>query len=217
MISKNINAVNKKSNYQNKGKGFIGSIGDDLPSLIPLFFALMIFFASLAFAFTTINERNVLINTYIDSLTIAKTALSDGSFASLDEFRATQNNIVTMSNYIYGLIYLPTDAASQKNFNFEENLKGNIKDSFVGICANGDIALNSNLGINTTGGTSTPCDIVENGRFYVASSSVEEKLNDASVNLLDSIKNRKYFYYLYPITLLTPNGYQVVYLLVMVW
>ncbi|PIU22589.1 MAG: hypothetical protein COT14_00330, partial [Candidatus Diapherotrites archaeon CG08_land_8_20_14_0_20_30_16] len=75
-------------------RGFIGSIGDDLPSLIPLFFALMIFFTALAFAFTTINEKNATINTYLDSLTIAKTALSDGSFASLSEFQNTGKNIV---------------------------------------------------------------------------------------------------------------------------
>jgi hypothetical protein len=195
-----------------KAKGFIGSIGDDLPSLIPLFFALMLFFGALAFAFTTINERNSLINTYIDSLTIAKNALSDGSFADLNEFKATQNNIVTMSNYIFGLIYLPSNKSDQEGFDFESMLAQDFHQSFVGDCSNGDIALNFNVAI--TNNNSDNCSV--NDYFYVSSSSVQEKINN-NENLLQNIKSHKYFYYLYPVTLLTHNGYQIVYLLVIVW
>ena len=38
-------------------RGFIGSIGDDIPSLIPLTFALVIFFAAFAFAFNAFDQK----------------------------------------------------------------------------------------------------------------------------------------------------------------
>jgi|GEM_PF-3595741 len=190
-------------------KGFIGSIGDDLPSLIPLFFALMIFFGAMAFAFTTINEKNVTINTYIDSLTVSRSALSDGSFASLDEFVSSQKSLVTMSNYIYGLIYL----SNENDFDFENIFLYDIEDVFVKQCDN-DIKLSDNLVLTQSVITET-CSGDEKP-FLVMSSSVLENKSDPSI-ILQDIKHKKYFYYLYPVTLLTPNGYKVLYLLVLVW
>lgn len=195
-------------------RGFIGSIGDDLPSLIPLFFALMIFFTALAFAFTTINEKNATINTYLDSLTIAKTALSDGSFASLSEFQNTGKNIVTMSNYLYGLVYIPKNNPS---FDFEELLEGDIKNAFIQACKKGNIKFSDNTILTTEGVKNTNCDGDDDSYFLLSSSNVKEKLNQGGYDLLEDLKHRNYFYYLYPVTLLTPIGYNIVYLLVLVW
>jgi hypothetical protein len=207
--------IKKKFNI----KGFIGSIGDDLPSLIPLFFALMIFFGALAFAFTTINEKNSTINTYIDSLTIAKSALSDGAFASLSEFNETQSSFVTLSNYMYGLIYLPDDA----EYDFESLFEYDVKDIFVKECDNNkSMNLYADLYVDNTGLVdSDPCSGAgrEWQNFLIASPSALEKINveEDSYGLLQEIKNRKYFYYLYPVTILTPVGQKVVYLIVLVW
>jgi len=195
-------------------RGFIGSIGDDLPSLIPLFFALMIFFTALAFAFTTINEKNATINTYLDSLTIAKTALSDGSFASLSEFQNTGKNIVTMSNYLYGLVYIPKNNPS---FDFEELLEGDIKNAFIQACKKGNIKFSDNTILTTESAKNTNCDGDDDSYFLLSSSNVKEKLNQGGYDLLEDLKHRNYFYYLYPVTLLTPIGYNIVYLLVLVW
>jgi len=197
-------------------KGFIGSIGDDLPSLIPLFFALMIFFAALAFAFTTISEKNATINTYIDSLTIAKTALSDGSFASLSEFQNTGKDLVSMSNYLYGLIYIPKGSS---DFDFEELLRQNIKDVFIQACNQGALKFNDSLVLTKKGISNTAyCDDENLGSyFFVANSNVKNELEQSDFDLLEQLKHKKYFYYLYPVTLLTPIGYKVVYLLVLVW
>ena len=195
-------------------RGFIGSIGDDLPSLIPLFFALMIFFTALAFAFTTINEKNATINTYLDSLTIAKTALSDGSFASLSEFQNTGKNIVTMSNYLYGLVYIPKNNPS---FDFEELLEGDIKNAFIQACKKGNIKFSDNTILTTESAKNTNCDDDDDSYFLLSSSNVKEKLNQGGYDLLEDLKHRNYFYYLYPVTLLTPIGYNIVYLLVLVW
>ena len=53
-------------------KGFLGPIGDDLPSLIPLIFALIIFFTVFSQTFSTFDERNTM---FRDSLTVVR--LSD--------------------------------------------------------------------------------------------------------------------------------------------
>lgn len=222
MISNKPNKINnsrKEKNLKQKTiskKGFIGSIGDDLPSLIPLFFSLMIFFAGLAFAFTTINDRNTVINTYVDSLTIARTALSDGSFASIEEFLKTQKDLVTMSNYFYGLIYLDPN---NPNFNFESLFDNDFSNVFIMSC-------NSNDGLSNTTILSYLSDpqikITNNEydncipeKYFVYSASINDKINDP--NLLQEIKSRNYFYYLYPVNILTSNGYKVVYLIIMVW
>lgn len=55
-----------------KEKGFLGPIGDDLPSLIPIVFALIIFFTVFTQTFNTFDSRNIL---FKDSLTVIK--LSD--------------------------------------------------------------------------------------------------------------------------------------------
>ncbi len=52
--------------------GFLGPIGDDLPSLIPLVFALIIFFTVFTQTFNTFDERNTL---FRDALSVVR--LSD--------------------------------------------------------------------------------------------------------------------------------------------
>ena len=69
-------------------KGFLGPIGDDLPSLIPLIFALMIFFASFSFTFNIFDKRN---EYFENSLTVLKISSTLGNAAgsyisSIDEF-----------------------------------------------------------------------------------------------------------------------------------
>lgn len=53
-------------------KGFLGPIGDDLPSLIPLLFALLIFFATFSFSYSTFSQKNTGFQRDIDVLNIAR-------------------------------------------------------------------------------------------------------------------------------------------------
>jgi len=211
MFLKKIKIKNKLN--QSK-KGFIGSIGDDLPSLVPLFFALMIFFAALAFAFTTINNRNAVINTYIDSLTIAKSALSDASFSTLAEFKSTQSNIVTMSNYIYGIVYIPDDAT----FNFENDLQNNFENVFVQDCDDNAFKISEGKYINKLGNLqqSGSCIADLNTSYLAGSSSAMQKLTSGD-SLYNEIIHRQYYYYIYPVTVLTPKGYMILYMFILVW
>ena len=59
-------------------KAFIGPIGDDIPSLIPIVFALTIFFASFNAALSTFDKKN---NGFADdfyALKIARVLRSNG-------------------------------------------------------------------------------------------------------------------------------------------
>jgi hypothetical protein len=55
----------------NSSKGFLGPIGDDLPSLIPIVFALTMFFYVFTFAWNTFDEKNRAFDTEISILRLA--------------------------------------------------------------------------------------------------------------------------------------------------
>lgn len=188
-------------------KGFIGSIGDDLPSLIPLFFALMIFFAGLAFVFTSINEKNSQMNIYLDSLTIAKSALGKSNFANHNDFMNTSKDLAVLSNYMFGLI-------SPKN-NF--SIPNNYKDFFVKECNDGTIIFNNSFSIPEN---KYSCNASEN-LYLKTSKTVLDKLDDeyrGDLELfIEYIKTRKYYQYIFPVTLYTSDGSKVVYLYVLTW
>jgi len=185
-------------------KGFIGAIGDDFPSLIPLFFAILLFFSCLGYAFVTINERNTYINTYIDSLKIAKTALGPGNYSDYQNFKDITNRIVTSSNYIVGLIYIEPD-----DDNPNINLDVITEDTFISQ----DIE-NIKLSDSKTLPVVPPA---ETDRYYYnASKHAQELIND-EINLMEIGRGNKLFYYVYPVGLMTGKGVIPVYLVVFVW
>jgi len=90
-----------------KQRGFIGAIGDDLPSLVPIFFSLLIFFATLSFVFITVNERNNYIEGYFESISISKSILGSSFYSGYDDFYYKVSNISTSEKFVAGLIYGP--------------------------------------------------------------------------------------------------------------
>lgn len=73
-------------NFTLNRKGFLGPIGDDLPSLIPLIFALIIFFASFSSTFQLFDSQN---REFADSIKILKMASAlkgDSYFSSAQDF-----------------------------------------------------------------------------------------------------------------------------------
>ncbi len=60
-------------------KGFLGPIGDDLPSLIPLVFSLVLFFTTFTFAFNAFESRNSYFDDSVNILTISS-SLKQGSY-----------------------------------------------------------------------------------------------------------------------------------------
>jgi len=86
-------------------KAFIGPIGDDLPSLIPIIFALAIFFASFYFAFNSFNAK---IKSFDDDLTvlqIGNTLRGSGFIADYSQFQEICNGLnVREPKFVAGLI-----------------------------------------------------------------------------------------------------------------
>ena len=67
-------------------KGFIGSIGDDLPSLIPIVFALLIFFSAFSATLSVYNSENASVSTDMGVLAIARSLKGDSLLLNLSQF-----------------------------------------------------------------------------------------------------------------------------------
>ncbi len=67
--------------------GFIGPIGDDFPSLIPLIFGLLMFFTSFTITFNSFDRANSSFNDDTTLLKISRTLQSNSYIFSSDNFR----------------------------------------------------------------------------------------------------------------------------------
>jgi hypothetical protein len=67
-------------------KGFIGAIGDDLPSLIPIIVALLIFFSVFSVALNTYNSQNYSFEKKMGMLSVARLVKGDSLLLSVDQF-----------------------------------------------------------------------------------------------------------------------------------
>lgn len=67
-------------------KGFIGPIGDDLPSLIPIVTGLVIFFSIFVLTLNTYNEKNDYLQRQIDMTSVARDLKGDSLILSWDQF-----------------------------------------------------------------------------------------------------------------------------------
>ncbi|MDO8428968.1 MAG: hypothetical protein Q7S92_07210 [Candidatus Diapherotrites archaeon] len=67
-------------------KGFLGPIGDDLPSLIPLLFGLVIFFATFSFAFQVFDRGNLAFDDAVKIVKISQGLKGDSYLGSAEEF-----------------------------------------------------------------------------------------------------------------------------------
>ena len=193
-------------------KGFIGSIGDDFPSLIPLFFGILLFFSTIGFALTTINQRNAYINTYIDSIKIAKTALGKGLISNYNQFEQIKRKIVGTSTYIVGLIYVDKNILYEEESFLSDFLTDITKDSFIKESED-CISFTKDNSIKIGS-----CLSDDYNYFVFSSPNLKDQLDDFdSIDLTDITKTNKFYSYIYPIGLYTKKGVLPVYLVVFVW
>jgi hypothetical protein len=193
-----------------KQKGFIGAIGDDLPSLVPIFFSLLIFFATLSFVFITINERNTYIEKYFESISVSKEILGSSFFSGYGDFESKIFNISTPENFATGLVYSP-DLLIYDNYLD--------KDLFVNLFVDDTNSIEYQLPYFDP--------IMEYKDYYC---TVEKQkcetaydkqaffyTNQNELDLEKIFKNNTPFQYLYPVSLSTSKGVINVYLYVLVW
>ncbi|MFH1256092.1 MAG: hypothetical protein V1494_02255 [Candidatus Diapherotrites archaeon] len=92
-----------------KSRGFLGPIGDDLPSLIPLLFALVIFFSVFTFTFQVFERKSDSFQSNLDALKIVRVLKSSGYISSPDYFAQRCNEVTSGKlKFIAGI----TNAAS---------------------------------------------------------------------------------------------------------
>ncbi len=88
-------------------KGFIGAIGDDLPSLTPIFIGLMIFFAVFLNVFNDYNTKNKMYGLNQEAIEISMQLKSDPVIISYDHFIKKCDKINSTKKWMAFLVDLP--------------------------------------------------------------------------------------------------------------
>jgi len=93
-----------------KSKGFLGPIGDDLPSLIPLLFALVMFFYVFTFTWNVFDERGREFNDSIDALSVGNTMKGNNYIRGFEGFEQNCNESKNIKRikFLAGLVPLST-------------------------------------------------------------------------------------------------------------
>ncbi len=85
-------------------RGFIGPIGDDLPSIIPILVSLIIFFSSFTFAFNTFDRRNAEFASDRAILEVARVLQSNGYIIGTENFETLCASLnITDVKYLAGI------------------------------------------------------------------------------------------------------------------
>ncbi len=84
-------------------KGFIGPIGDDLPSLVPIVISLVIFFSIFALTLSTYNSKNALIRQQIEMTSVARELKGDSLILGVDQFNNKCNDL-RLKRYPYSFM-----------------------------------------------------------------------------------------------------------------
>ncbi len=69
-------------------KGFIGPIGDDLPSLIPIMISLLLFFSVFALTLNTYYSKNAVLSQQMQLVSIARELKGDSLILGIDQFNS---------------------------------------------------------------------------------------------------------------------------------
>ena len=126
-------------------KGFLGPIGDDLPSLIPLLFALMIFFYVFTITWTAFDERGRAFNDALSAMRVGNTLKGNNYLRGLETFQERCNEAQSLKRikFMAGLLPLSVGPPGIPGEKFEgidiETLESDFFD-FGGtfICTNTD-------------------------------------------------------------------------------
>ncbi len=94
----------------NSSKGFLGPIGDDLPSLIPLIFALMMFFYVFTFTWNIFDQRSRAFDDAIAVLRVGNTLKGGNYLRGIGMFNQKCEEAQSMRNvkFMTGLLPLST-------------------------------------------------------------------------------------------------------------
>ena len=120
--------MNKKSSTGRIGKrfigqnekGFIGSIGDDLPSLIPLLLALTIFFMAFTYTWNVYDARKAAFDADLSALTIGRVLKSNSYIVGHKDFETLCGTLnISKLKYVTGLIEVATTLEEKQRLDFQ--------------------------------------------------------------------------------------------------
>jgi len=83
-------------------KGFIGPIGDDLPSLVPILIALTVFFAAFANTLQIFGDKSAQFDSDLGVMQVVRTLKSDNYMNGINEWEYLCNTITPKQFKYYG-------------------------------------------------------------------------------------------------------------------
>lgn len=90
--------------HSSHSRGYIGPIGDDLPSLIPLIFALAVFFATFSNTLGTFEKKNALFDLDLEVFKIARVLRGNGYYTGVEAFHDACKLVRAKNVYFFAMI-----------------------------------------------------------------------------------------------------------------
>ncbi len=100
-------------------KGFVGPIGDDIPSLIPLTVALLVFFGAFGFAFNSFEEKKAEFDQRLMLLSIGKTLKGDNLLDNYQKWKDACNSIEVTRYKFKAVVFLVSTKPDATFYNYE--------------------------------------------------------------------------------------------------
>jgi hypothetical protein len=113
-------------------KGFIGAIGDDLPSLIPIIVALLLFFTIFSITLSTYNQKNAFLRQNVTLMNVSRELKGDSLILNVDNFL---NNCEKMQVNNYEQNFMAAIYSNEKIVEMFANNK-NFLDDFKNVDPN---------------------------------------------------------------------------------
>lgn len=110
---------------RSKRRGYIGPIGDDLPSLIPLIFALAVFFATFSNTLNTFEKKNALFDLDLEVFKIARIMRGNGFYTGVESFHDACDLVRAKNVYFFAMIVpIPPNTNDPYNFSLFKSQGG---------------------------------------------------------------------------------------------
>jgi len=126
-------------------KGFLGPIGDDLPSLIPLLFALTIFFSVFYFALTEFTSKASSFDNDVAVVQISNALRGTGLVSSYSSFKELCTSLnIRNPKYVALIIKEPKFGLDELEANIESE-KDSSGSSYNFECSNTSLSLSESI------------------------------------------------------------------------
>lgn len=109
----------KRTGCRLNQRGFVGPIGDDIPSLIPLTVALLVFFGAFGFAFNSFEEKKAEFDQRLLLLSIGKTLKGDNLLDSYEKWKDACEGLEVTRYKFKAVVFLVSTKPDASFYNYE--------------------------------------------------------------------------------------------------